>query len=171
MLIDQLSLGTGGQRGESKRPLVCMALITRRPSPLIPHTLTQYWRDTLNWITKNNMLHCACPIGAYHNVCCLLRQSLCLSNVSTHKSTLHGQKYVDTCSSFITPENVFPLLQSPIVVSFTPLQQTLGIAHGDLRLVCGYSSMETHFMNLPMNRYCVDLASRGSLELGTECCK
>ena len=36
---------------------------------------------------------------------------------------------------FITPENAFPLLQSPMVASFTPLQPTLGIAHGDLRLV------------------------------------
>ena len=34
---------------------------------------------------------------------------------------------------FITPENAFSLLQSP---SFTPLQLTLGIAHGYLRLVC-----------------------------------
>ena len=32
---------------------------------------------------------------------------------------------------------------------FTPLQLTLGIAHGDLGLVCGCSAMETHFMKLP----------------------
>ena len=29
------------------------------------------------------------------------------------------------------------LLQSPKAASFTPLQPMLGIAHGDLRLVCG----------------------------------
>ena len=44
--------------------------------------------------------------------------------------------------------NAFPLLQSPMAVSFTPLQQTLGIAHGDLKLVCGCPAMETHFMKL-----------------------
>jgi hypothetical protein len=49
------------------------------------------------------------------------------------------------------------------------LQLTLGIAHGDLRLVCGCSAMETHFMKLPTNSYCADVASRGSLELGSEC--
>ena len=42
-------------------------------------------------------------------------------------------------------------LQSPMAARFTPLQSTLGIVHGDLRLVCGCSAMETHFMNLPMN--------------------
>ena len=35
---------------------------------------------------------------------------------------------------FISLENAFPLLQSPMVGSFTPLQPTLGITHGDLRL-------------------------------------
>jgi hypothetical protein len=54
--------------------------------------------------------------------------------------------------------------------SFTPLQPTLGIAHGELRLVCGCSAMETHFMKLPTNSYCADVASKGSLELGNECC-
>jgi hypothetical protein len=51
---------------------------------------------------------------------------------------------------------------------FTPLQLTLGIAHGDL--VCGCLAMETHFIKLPTNSYCADVASRGSLELGSECC-
>jgi hypothetical protein len=32
---------------------------------------------------------------------------------------------------------------------FTPLQPTLGIAHGDHRLVCCCSANETHFMKLP----------------------
>ena len=50
---------------------------------------------------------------------------------------------------------------------FTPLQLMLGIAHGDLRLVCGCSAMETHFMMLPTNSYCADIASRGSLEVGS----
>ena len=70
----------------------------------------------------------------------------------------------------ITPENGFPLLQSPMAASFTSLQLTLGILHGDLRLVCSCSAMETHFIKLLTNNYCTDVASRGSLELGSECC-
>jgi hypothetical protein len=57
-----------------------------------------------------------------------------------------------------------------MAASFTPLQPMLGIVHGDLRHVCGCSAMETHFMELPTNRSCADIASRGSLELGSECC-
>ena len=64
-------------------------------------------------------------------------------------------------ASFTTPENAFPLLQSPVAVSINPLQLTLGIAHGDLRLVCGYSAMENHFMKLPINSSYFDFASRG----------
>ena len=60
--------------------------------------------------------------------------------------------------------------REPMVASFTPLQPMLAIAHGDLRLVCGCLAMETHFMKLPTNSYCADVASRGSLELGIECC-
>ena len=67
-------------------------------------------------------------------------------------------------------ESVFPLLQSPMVASFTPLQPTLGIAHSALRLLCGCSAMETHFMKLLTNNYCADVAFRGSLELGSQCC-
>jgi hypothetical protein len=48
-----------------------------------------------------------------------------------------------------------------------PLQSTLGIVHGDLRLVCGCTPMETHFMKLLTNSYC---ASRSNLELGSGCC-
>jgi hypothetical protein len=70
---------------------------------------------------------------------------------------------------FINLENVFPLLQISMVASFTPLQSTLGIAHGDFRLMCGCSAMETYFMKFPTNNYCADLASRGSMELGSEC--
>jgi hypothetical protein len=71
---------------------------------------------------------------------------------------------LDTVAWFITPENVFPLLQSPMAARFTPLQPTLGISHGDLKLVCGCSALETHFMKLPSNCYCVDVASRCSLD-------
>jgi hypothetical protein len=51
-------------------------------------------------------------------------------------------------------------------VSFTPLQLTLGIEYGELRLVCGCLAMETHFIKLPTNSYCAEVASRASLELG-----
>uniref|UniRef100_A0A0E9RN46 Uncharacterized protein n=1 Tax=Anguilla anguilla TaxID=7936 RepID=A0A0E9RN46_ANGAN len=57
-----------------------------------------------------------------------------------------------------------------MAVCFTPLQLTLGIPHSDLRLVCRCSAMETHFMKHPTNSSCSDIASRGSLELGSECC-
>jgi hypothetical protein len=55
-----------------------------------------------------------------------------------------------------------------MAASFTPLQPTLGIAHGDLWFVCGYLAMETHFMKLPTNRSCAEVDSIGSLELGSE---
>jgi hypothetical protein len=55
---------------------------------------------------------------------------------------------------FTTPENAFSLLQSSMTASFTLLQPTLGTALGDLRLVCGCSAMETHFMKLPTNSSC-----------------
>jgi hypothetical protein len=71
---------------------------------------------------------------------------------------------------FITPDNVFTLFQNPIRLSFTPLQLKLDIAHGDLRLVCCCSAIETHFMMLPKKSYCADIASRGRLELGSERC-
>ena len=61
-------------------------------------------------------------------------------------------------------------LQTTRFHCFTPLQPTLGIAHGDLRLACGCSAMETHFMKLPTHSSCADVASRGSLEHGSECC-
>jgi hypothetical protein len=57
-----------------------------------------------------------------------------------------------------------------MVASFTPLQPIVGIAHGDLRLVCGCSAIETHSVKLQTKSYCADVASRGSLELGIECC-
>ena len=46
-----------------------------------------------------------------------------------------------------------------MVVSFTPLQLKLGIALGNLSLVCGCSAMETHFMKLSMNSACAYVAS------------
>jgi hypothetical protein len=57
-----------------------------------------------------------------------------------------------------------------MATSFTPLQPMLGIAHGDLSLMCGFSAMETHFMELPTNSFFPDIASRCSLELGSACC-
>ena len=58
----------------------------------------------------------------------------------------------------------------PMAENFRPPQPTLDIVHGDLSLVCGYSAMETHFMMLLTDSSCADVASRGSLELGSECC-
>ena len=63
---------------------------------------------------------------------------------------------------FITPENVFPLLQSPNAASFTPFQPMLDIVHGDLKLVCGCSAMETHFMELATNSSCADMIHNNS---------
>jgi hypothetical protein len=33
------------------------------------------------------------------------------------------------------------------------------LAHGDLKLVCSCSAMKTHFMKLPTNSFCADVAS------------
>ena len=52
--------------------------------------------------------------------------------------------------------------------SFTQLQPTLGIAHGDLRFVCGCLTRETHFMKITTNSSCADVASRGSLQPRTD---
>jgi hypothetical protein len=68
---------------------------------------------------------------------------------------------------FITPEKKLYCSRVPMAASFTPLQPMLDIAHGDLRLVCGCSAMETHLMKLPANSYCADIATKGSLELGS----
>jgi hypothetical protein len=68
---------------------------------------------------------------------------------------------------FTTPENAFPLIHSPMAARFTPLQPTLGIAHGDLRLVCSCLAMETHFMKLPTNSSCAGCFQR---QFGTLCC-
>uniref|UniRef100_A0A0E9QQB4 Uncharacterized protein n=1 Tax=Anguilla anguilla TaxID=7936 RepID=A0A0E9QQB4_ANGAN len=32
------------------------------------------------------------------------------------------------------------------------------------------TAMETHFMELPINNSCADIASGGSVEVGSECC-
>jgi hypothetical protein len=40
-----------------------------------------------------------------------------------------------------------------MAVSFTPTQPTLGIAHGDLRLVCGCSAMENPFHEAPNEQF------------------
>jgi hypothetical protein len=43
--------------------------------------------------------------------------------------------------------------QSPMAVSFTPIQQTLGIVHVDLWLVCGCSAMETRLHEAPNEQF------------------
>ena len=63
---------------------------------------------------------------------------------------------------FTTAENTLPLLQSP------PLPPTLGIAHSDLRLVCGCLAMETHFMMLPINIYCAVFVWKLVLSVATK---
>jgi hypothetical protein len=87
----------------------------------------------------------------------LLTSQICPSDCQMVKRDSSLQRMYFHCSS-------------PIVVSFTPLQPTLGIAHDDIWLVCGCSAMEAHFMKLLTNRSCADVASRGSLELCSECC-
>uniref|UniRef100_UPI00358E180C kinesin-like protein KIF9 n=1 Tax=Myxine glutinosa TaxID=7769 RepID=UPI00358E180C len=94
-----------------------------------------------------------------------------LSHFTSHHFTKPSLDTEATKETVIQAENAFLLLQSPMVASFTPLQPTLDIAPGDLRLMCGCSAMETHFMKILMNSCCADVASRGSLELGMECCK
>ena len=49
------------------------------------------------------------------------------------------------------------------------LHSSRRLAFRMVRFLCGCSAMESHFMKLPMNSYCADFASRGSLELGSEC--
>ena len=69
---------------------------------------------------------------------------------------------LDNEARLVTPENMFPLLQSPVAACFTPLQPTLGIAPSDLRLV--YLALETHFIKLWTHSFYADVVSRGSLE-------
>jgi hypothetical protein len=80
-----------------------------------------------------------------------LQLALCIQTGSVSWHLPNGEVW------FITRENAFPLLQIPMAASFTPLQPMLGIARGDLRLVCGCSVMETHFMKLPGNSSCADV--------------
>lgn len=47
-----------------------------------------------------------------------------------------------------TPQNIFPLLQNPGAVDFTPLQQTLGIV-----LACCSPDVKTHSMKLPSDSF------------------
>ena len=53
-------------------------------------------------------------------------------------------------------DSSLPLLQSPMTVSFTLLQPTLGIVHGDLRLVCGCHGNPFH--EAPDECSCADVA-------------
>ncbi|CAI9607678.1 unnamed protein product, partial [Staurois parvus] len=61
---------------------------------------------------------------------------------------------------------VSPLvLQSPVVVCFSPLHLTLCIALGDLRLGCSCLAMESHSMKLFMHCFCANLKATRSLEV------
>ena len=104
------------------------------------------------------------PLFLFHQT---LQLSLCIraGSVCHPPNPDSSVGLADGKAWFITPENAFPLLQSPMAASFTPLQPTLGI-----RLVWGCFAMKTHFMKLPTNSSSADVASRGSLELGSECC-
>ena len=54
---------------------------------------------------------------------------------------------------------------------FTSLQLTLGIVHGDLRLVCAAARpRKLIFHEFPDEQFLCDVASRGGLELVSECC-
>ena len=57
-----------------------------------------------------------------------------------------------------------------MVVSLTQLQSMLGIEHGEFRFVCSCLAMETHLMKLSTSSAYADVASRVSLELGSQCC-
>lgn len=58
---------------------------------------------------------------------------------------------------FTTPQNTFPLLQSPVVVCFTTLHPTLCIALGDVRLACSSSATETHSMKFSVHSFCSEV--------------
>jgi len=60
--------------------------------------------------------------------------------------------------------NMFPLLQSPVTVCFTPLHPTLGIVLCAVRFACGCWAMETHPIMLPPHSFCADINASGSLE-------
>jgi hypothetical protein len=147
-----------------------------RPHPEIHHLLGPFQCA----YRANCFTYTTWPRGAYPRTMknrprplFLLHQTLQLALCIWAGSVLLASaiRLPDGEAGFITSENAFPLLQSPMAASFTPLQPTLGNAHGNLRLLNGCSAMETHFMNLSTNIYCADVVYRGSLELGSECCK
>lgn len=76
----------------------------------------------------------------------------------------------DSDAWFIPPQNTFPLLQSPATVCITPIQQTFGIAHSDLTLLCSCSAIETNFKKLLTQSSCTDVASRGRLKFCSVWC-
>jgi hypothetical protein len=62
----------------------------------------------------------------------------------------------------------FPLLQSPMAMSFTPVQPMLGIAIlGLCAAAWQWKPISWHSL---MNSSCADIAFSGSLELSSECC-
>ncbi len=68
---------------------------------------------------------------------------------------------------FITPQNWFPQLQSPVLACFTPLHLTLGIVFGDVRLACSCSAVETYSMKFHTVLNCVDIKASGSSKLSS----
>ncbi|XP_076331539.1 EF-hand calcium-binding domain-containing protein 7-like [Tachypleus tridentatus] len=68
----------------------------------------------------------------------------------------------------VTHKGTCPDIYSPMAIYHS--SHLLGIVHGDIRLVCSCLAMETHRMKLPTNSSYADVASRGSLELGSMCC-
>jgi hypothetical protein len=80
-----------------------------------------------------------------------------LSNFTV--GTMHWGKY---CSPGIRQTQISSS-DCQMVKLDSSLQRKRVIANGDIRLVCGCSVMETHFMKLPTNSYCANIASRGSL--------
>ena len=67
--------------------------------------------------------------------------------------------------TFVRSGQASPLLQSPVAVCFTPLQLTLCIALGDVRLGCSCSAMETQSMKLSTHCSWANLKATQSLEV------
>jgi hypothetical protein len=88
------------------------------------------------------------PLSPFHQT---LHLALCIGAGSILLASTKNQSSPSDCQMVkrdSSLQKMFPLLQSPMTVSFTPLPLRLGIARGDLRLVCVCSTMETYFMKL-----------------------
>ena len=103
------------------------------------------WAQSKPWQTAPDHYSSSTKLYSWHYAFGQVAIPWHLPNSDSSVRLPHGEAW------FITPENAFPLLESPIAANFTPLQPMLGITHGDLRLVCGCSAMETHFVKLPTN--------------------